>query len=388
MTYNAGGYGPAGPPPPGAAPPGYPPPGYPGYPPPGYGPPPQWQTPGHNPGYGPTGFPPSYGPPPTLKPGVVPLRPLTLSDMFNGAVAYVRANPKATLGLTTIVVIAAQVVALLLSLWPFAFTGQFADSLDGDAASTEVIISWLTSSLAVGITTALSSTVLSGLLTVVIGRSIFGAGITIGEAWRRLRPRFWALIGFTLLKTLGLVLWFGIAAVIVVVSVAVLDGFVAFLIAAPLILLWILVLVYVGVMLTFTPVILVLERRDMVTSVKRSFSLVKADFWRVFGIGILATIVTQFVAGAVAIPFTIGGQVALTVSLSTLASVISLVLFSVGGAIGQIITGPFSAGVVVLQYTDRRIRAEAFDLVLQTGAAGGPSAPADSTDDLWLTGPR
>jgi hypothetical protein len=41
--------------------------------------------------------------------------------------------------------------------------------------------------------------------------------------------------------------------------------------------------------------------------------------------------------------------------------------------------------VVVLLYTDRRIRAEAFDLVLQTGAAFGPGAPADSTDHLWLT---
>jgi hypothetical protein len=39
----------------------------------------------------------------------------------------------------------------------------------------------------------------------------------------------------------------------------------------------------------------------------------------------------------------------------------------------------------VLLYTDRRIRAEAFDLVLQTGAAYGPGAPDDSTDHLWLT---
>ena len=60
---------------------------------------------------------------------------------------------------------------------------------------------------------------------------------------------------------------------------------------------------------------------------------------------------------------------------------------SVGRAIGQIITAPFTAGVVVLQYTDRRIRAEAFDLVLQTGAAYGPAAPPDSTDNLWLTPP-
>ena len=40
----------------------------------------------------------------------------------------------------------------------------------------------------------------------------------------------------------------------------------------------------------------------------------------------------------------------------------------------------------MLLYTDRRMRAEAFDLVLQTGAAGGPYA-AESTDNLWLTRP-
>ena len=52
----------------------------------------------------------------------------------------------------------------------------------------------------------------------------------------------------------------------------------------------------------------------------------------------------------------------------------------------QIITAPFNAGVIVLLYTDRRMRAEAFDLVLQTGAAAGPYAAA-STDNLWLTRP-
>nr|WP_246244807.1 hypothetical protein [Mycolicibacterium murale] len=44
------------------------------------------------------------------------------------------------------------------------------------------------------------------------------------------------------------------------------------------------------------------------------------------------------------------------------------------------ITAPFTAGVVVLLYTDRRMRA---DLVLRTGAAAGP-ADTRSTDSLWL----
>ncbi|CAN3131249.1 Glycerophosphoryl diester phosphodiesterase membrane domain-containing protein [Mycobacterium sp. smrl_JER01] len=367
--YGGPGYGSVG-----SGPPGY---GTPSYRPAGYG----------TPKYGAPGYPP-YGPPPALKPGVVPLRPLSLSDMFNGAVAYIRANPKATLGLTTIVVVAAQLIALVLSLWPFAFTGRFAESLDSDQASTEVLVSWMASSLAAGITTALSTTLLSGLLTVVIGRSVFGAGITIGEAWRRLRPRLWALIGFTVLKTLGIIVWFGLVLLMVVLVVAVVDGPAAFLIAAPLVVASVLAAIWLLVMLTFVPAVIVLERRDILTSVKRSFGLIKSDFWRVFGIWLLAAIVAQFVAGAVSIPFSIGGQVALTASASTTAAMIAMVLFSVGGAVGQIITGPFSAGVVVLQYTDRRIRAEAFDLVLQTGAAAGPHAPADSTDDLWLTGAR
>src|ERR1700682_1255046 len=94
MSNDPGGFGPARAPPPGYPPPVYPPPVYQGYPPPGYPPP----------GYPPPGYP--HPPvPPALKPGVIPLRPLTLSDIFNGAVAYIRANPQATLGLNTIVVV-------------------------------------------------------------------------------------------------------------------------------------------------------------------------------------------------------------------------------------------------------------------------------------------
>jgi len=133
------------------------------------------------------------------------------------------------------------------------------------------------------------------------------------------------------------------------------------------------------------PVRIVLERLPIVAAMSRSFRLIRNDFWRVFGIWLLGGIVAALVSGAVSIPFSLGGQLVLTAASSTLALMLALVLLSIGSAISQIITAPFSAGVVVLLYTDRRIRAEAFDLVLQTGAAYGPGAPADSTDHLWLT---
>lgn len=322
----------------------------------------------------------------------MPLRPLTLSDMFNGAFAYMRANPKATLGLTTIVVVAAQVLALILSLWPLALSGDVEQAIDSAATGATMFetgagLASLVSSFAAAVATALSTILLSGLLTVVIGRAIFGANITIAEAWHRLKPRLWALLGFTVLEAIGAVVLIGVVVAIVAAVGVFGNGWAAFAVAVPLGLGLVAVLVYVGTMLAFTPAAIVLERRDIVSAVRRSFALIRGDFWRVLGIRLLAVLVAQLVAGAVAIPFSFGGQVLLSTGGSVSAAMVALVIIAVGGAIGQIITGPFNAGIVVLQYTDRRIRAEAFDLVLQTGAVQTPTAP-HSTDDLWLTGRR
>ena len=134
--------------------------------------------------------------PPALKPGVIPLRPLGLSDIFNGAFAYIRANPKTTLGLTTIVVVTAQLLALILSLGPLAVTGQLAPALTGETAdelSMGLLLGMSASSLAGSVATFLSSILLSGMLTVIVGRAVFGSGITVGEAWQRLRGRLLAL---------------------------------------------------------------------------------------------------------------------------------------------------------------------------------------------------
>jgi membrane-anchored glycerophosphoryl diester phosphodiesterase (GDPDase) len=175
-----------------------------------------------------------------------------------------------------------------------------------------------------------------------------------------------------------------VVGIIVGVALAA-NGAAAAVVGVPLVLGLLAALIYLGTMLAFTPSLIVLERLEIFPAIARSFKLVRGDFWRVFGIRLLAVIVAEVVATAVAVPFSFGGQILLISASSTAATLIALVLLAVGGAIAQIITAPFSAGVVVLLYTDRRIRAEAFDLVLQTGAAYGPGAPSDSTDHLWLT---
>lgn len=349
-----------------------------------YSPPPQYHPPYNQPPYQPQ---PYYQPP--FKPGIIPLRPLNLSDIFNGAFAYIRANPKTTLGVTTIVVVIAQLLALVMQFGPIASSGILEPpDLTGPDPDVSILIGSVFGALAGGLATWISMILLSGLLTVIVGRAVFGSAITIGEAWQRVRGRLLALLGYTALESLGAILLIAAVAGVIAAVAFTLNGWIAFAVGFPLVLGSLVALAFLFTKLSFVPTLIVLERLPIIAAVERSFALVRNDFWRVFGIRLLAVMLAGLISGAVAMPFSLGSQALIFIGGSASAALAGLVLASVGGAIGQILTAPFTAGVVVLQYTDRRIRAEAFDLVLQTGAGIGPGSPADSTDYLWLTRSR
>ncbi len=311
---------------------------------------------------------------------------LTLSDIFNGAVGYIRANPKATLGLTAMVVVLMQIISLAATLGPLAAYGRIATQRP-DEPSWGAMGTLMTSLAAGLLVTWLGGMLLSGMLTVIVGRAVFGSPITIGETWAKIRGRIPALLGLALLEAAVVAALAGLVVVIVAMIAAV--GNPAAAIPAGhsrWCLLMVAVMAYLYTVVLFAPVLIVLERLPVIEAITRSFALVRNSFWRVLGIRLLTFIVATVVAGAVAAPFSIGGQLMLSGAASTSAMLIGTTIASIGSAIGQIITAPFSAGVIVLLYTDRRMRAEAFDLVLQTGAAGGPYA-TESTDHLWLRRP-
>ncbi|MBJ7462734.1 MAG: hypothetical protein JHD38_03815 [Mycolicibacterium sp.] len=328
--------------------------------------------------------PPYYQPP--IKPGIIALRPLNLSDIFNGAFAYIRANPKTTLGVTAIVVVIAQLLALLLQFGPLATSGILEPpDLTGPDPDISILVGSVFGALAGGLATWISMILLSGLLTVIVGRAVFGSPITIAEAWQRVKGRLLALLVYTALESLGAVLLVAAVAGVITAVAFALNGWFAFAVGLPLVLGSIVALAFLFTKLSFAPTLIVLERLPVIAAIERSFALVRHDFWRVLGIRLLAVLVAGLISGAVAMPFSLGSQALIIMGGSAGTALAGLALASIGGAIGQILTAPFTAGVVVLQYTDRRIRAEAFDLVLQTGAGIGPASPADSTDYLWLT---
>ncbi|WP_433252375.1 hypothetical protein ACQPYK_07705 [Streptosporangium sp. CA-135522] len=358
------GHGPYGPP----APP---------YPPGPYGPPSPYGPPG------PYGF----APPPAMRPGIIPLRPLGLGDILDGAIKLIRSNPKTILGMSAI---AAALGAIPVAVGQAILLGRAGTALDDPELlrSREIdVLAQYGGTLVSYAVQFIVVTVLTGVLTRILGRAVFGGKMTVGEAWRLTRNRVPTLFGLVLagmvfmLVPLALVVAIivGLGAAgaglgtIVLLSVLAVVAFVAYSL-------------FVTTRLALAASVAVLERRGVVASLRRSWSLVSGGFWRTLGILLLTQIIAGLVATVLSLPFTFAGTFAgMFGEGSTGSQIAAAILIAVGGTIGAMITYPFQAGVNGLLYADRRMRAEAFDLVLQTAAIeqqrqGWVHA---SADDLW-----
>jgi hypothetical protein len=376
-----------------------------GQPPPGSAQSGGYGQPGHGQpgGYGPPGGPPPSYPrwqsqPQAPKPGVIPLRPLGVGEILDGAFTSIRRNPRATLGIAALLLTASAVITTTLSLILVHYLGTVNLPTPGQQLTTQQATHLLTRmgevlapTAAVSIVLAfIVDTVLTGLLTVVIGRSVLGHKITAGEAWQIARPRMAALIGATLLIPAILIgLWTVYAIVLVILAVlhapgALIGGLAALgAIAAIILTIWF------TIMFRMAAQVVVLERESPVRALARSWRLVRGSFWRVLGITLLAGLIVVVTAGVLQIPFSLfaamagGGNSLLP---STGGNVAGILISAVGGVVAGAVARPISAGVAVLLYVDLRMRREGLDLVLQT-AAGGTSTPTgDEFASLWRPG--
>ncbi|GAA3830373.1 hypothetical protein GCM10022226_59030 [Sphaerisporangium flaviroseum] len=380
---------------PGQAPPyGQPPQGPPSYAPhDGRAQPPYGQAP-----YGPYGQAPGYGrpsgyhpPPQALRPGIIPLRPLALGDILDGTIKLIRSNPKATLGLSAI---AAAIGTLPLAIGQAVYYRSMGDLLANPSAlesGSEVPVGGLVAQLGGALLSLIIQfflvTVLTGILTRVLGRSVFGGRITVGEAWRLTRSRLPALFGLALLTGLIALAPLAVAVALVVGLYAAGAGVGALVgVSLLLALAYLAYALFISTHLALAAPAVVLERRGVIDSMRRSWSLVRGSFWRVLGILLLTQIMVGFLGGILSVPINIVSVVVIFAGQGSLAAtVITTILFTLGGILSSMITYPIQAGVNGLLYTDRRMRAEAFDLVLQTAAIEQQRqgwVPA-TADELW-----
>ncbi len=306
------------------------------------------------------------------KPGAIPLRPLGLGDMYDGALKIIRFNPKATVGSAVLVASVAMAVPIVITaVVTFAF-GLTLD-LEATSFSTSEVVGLVVSvgSLVLGLVLqSLGLVLVTGMVAHVTAAAAIGQRLSMGEAWARTRGKRWRLIGLTTL--LGLLSLLGFAAYaalwIPVIQLGDLGTAVIFgLVTLPLFLvaLW---LFWVRVYYLPVPA-LMLEPVGVFGAIGRGYRLTRKAFWRTFGIGMLTLLVTSIAGQVLATPIAVVGQVAAVAgATSEYGALILIVSQALSSVVTAAFVGPFTSAVTSLQYLDQRIRKEAYDVELMTQA--------------------
>jgi hypothetical protein len=318
---------------------------------------------------------------------VIPLRPLGVGEILDGAVSTMRTYWRTVLGISLTVAVVIEIIVVLLQglvLNDYANTDALGDpSATVDELAQAMSDAMLTSGV-LFVISLIGTVAATALLTTVTSRAVLGKPVTTGEAWRDARPQIAKLFGliFLLLLIAVGVAFAGALPGILVTLAGGGDGGVALAVfgsfAGAVVALWLMI------RFSLASPALMLEKQSITKAMSRSAKLVRGSWWRVFGIQLLATVIANIVAAIVVIPFTflaaalggdgIGGFVDGTGDFGWTFLVVS----GIGSVIGSMITFPITAGVTVLLYIDQRIRREALDLELAraAGVQGyGPAAP-------------
>ena len=365
---------------PGQAPPPPPGPGWGARPPAGPGAPGGWG--GAPQGYGPPGGYGGWGggwggPPPAAKPGVIPLRPLGVGEILDGAVSTMRAHWRTVLGISLTVAVVTEILVILVQ--GFLLDDRVStDALNDPSATLDELTRAMGNSLlnsgVIFLISAIGTVIATALLTTVTSRAVLGKPVSTGEAWRDARPqvpRLFGLLFLLLLMTAGVAVAGAVPGIVLAASGAEEGGFALAVLGS---IGGFVVALWLWFRFSLASPALMLEKQGIKKALSRSAKLVKGAWWRVFGIQLLAMIIANVVAAIVVIPFTF---LAGTVSGQGASGILDgttdfgwtfLIVSGVGSVIGSMITLPITAGVTVLLYIDQRIRREALDLELARAA--------------------
>jgi hypothetical protein len=317
-----------------------------------------------------------------LRPGIIPLRPLSLGDMYSAVMKAVRGNLAATVGLAFVTSLVFLVPTTALGTW----LATTATSDGGPVIGTYIP--------AVG--TFLSSVPLTGFLAFVVGQAVLGRLVSAGQTWQGTRGFILRLAGATVLTAL---VTLGAAAVILVAPVLTLvsavqsgdgsglGGPIALVVLAGLAAMAL--TLFLGTRLALVPAAIVLERIGVRGGVQRSWRLTGGtQFWRVLGIRLLSAVVAGFARQILTVPLAIlgGAAVVFTGDLSKVY-VWQTLSSGVAALVAGSLTTPFSAGVDALLYVDQRIRREGLDVQLIAAAQAETRTPVGQPGEYHRPGP-
>ena len=302
------------------------------------------------------------------QPGIIPLRPLTVGELFNGAFQAVRVNPQTMFGFAFAIM---AVVGLVQAFFASSSTSSLTRALSsGEPQELFDSLGSSMGSVATSGLTMLATAFLSGMLALTVWDAVLGRKSSPADAWHRFSPRFVPVLLATFL--IGIIEFVAIVVVLLVLMIpfflvlvntasarsfdsagAGIGGALAilFLMFVSLIA----IACFLTVKFAFTSSAVVLEGLGPVDAMKRSWSLSKGSFWRILGriwlIGIVTGLISAVLGGIVGAIVGVGANAADSVGM--------LVAFSAFlSALLSAVVIPVQSSFYTLMYLDERMRKE------------------------------
>jgi hypothetical protein len=274
----------------------------------------------------------------------VPLRPLSVSEILDGAFATLRTNPGATLGLAFVTSAVLELVFIAAGL----------------ASQDQSFWFYVLLQMLLGGLRLMLVVLLAGVLAVVVAEASLGRRITLGAAARQVAPRLPGLVvitvAFTALTLVGL-------ATLGVLSV------------------------WLGVRYCLATPVYALERGTVIQAFRRSRSLTRRAWWRTLGILGLAAVVAATLVLVVAVPVSVFTSIGSRTGSNGVPTTTGLVAQAFAGLLITMVVTPVLSGVIAILYLDRRIRREALDVALARVAATGSGTLAGAPATVLLATP-
>ena len=319
------------------------------------------------------------------KPGIIPLRPLTLTDLFSGSFSALRKNPSVLFGFTIIVMTVVALLSLAGTMLPlFSFTSLMGD-LDPQASSKALldsaymsVVSTIVGFIALLAGSFLAGTVLDGVLSVAVSQLVIGKKITFKQSWALVKPRLWSMLGASFLSMLAVGSPLLVLVILFFMSLYSWPGSDAFFSLFGLLLALALPVVLVSYVISirflYAPICAVLEEKGPIEAVKRSWALTSGSFWVTLGRVILINVVVGFIAGMIVQIIGIIAAIFMFTILSDPSTVWStIILYGVISALQMLaysLVVPILAAYQTLMYVDEKIRKENFAPLLAHASQG------------------
>jgi hypothetical protein len=315
---------------------------------------------------------------PAPRAGIVPLHPLTFGTVLGRSFVALRQNPRVLLGFALSIQMVTYLV-LLVAVGGIAFASfsrlatlpvsspDYPDLFAGATAIT------LISSLVLGVASSALTVIVQGVVVADVAHGVVAEKLTVGALWRRIRPAFWRLFGYTLLASGAVLVAVAVLAAaafalgMLALAAGIIAAIIFFLAAIPLAL-WLTTRLFL-----VTPV-LVLEGSGIFAAIARSWRLTRGRFWRTLATWLVIMVGFYIITQIVGVPLNLfSGMFVGVLSPTGDPDVTAFIGIFLLGLVLQILTLLIQSIALVvnataacLVYVDARMRTEGLDLDLQS----------------------